>query len=315
MYTPQSLETVSENQLKTLLSKLLKEEGAGKEPKYPIHQDAIEPWVRAMTVGTLTGRPFSHHTVKNYLRYVQYFVSRYGGISHEDLEREFLETPIDMFGRKDKFYRAIMCFAKFLDRNHSLSADFWDQAKRLKPKRHVPPKRHSLTESELETLYLICENPTQELMVRLLATTGLRASEFCSLTLGDVDFETRCLIVQRGKGGKRRKVGLNELTLDLLKQHLDIRQAKSPEDYLFLNTCGQQMERSGLLNRLRRLGRLAGLKVSPHALRRSFVTINANKGRSLVMLQIACGHSDIKTTRSYCQTSEDEVIQAMQEWQ
>ena len=33
------------------------------------------------------------------------------------------------------------------------------------------------------------------------------------------------------------------------------------------------------------------------------------------MLQIACGHSDIKTTRSYCQTSEDEVIQAMKTWQ
>ena len=53
---------------------------------------------------------------------------------------------------------------------------------------------------------------------------------------------------------------------------------------------------------------------TPHALRRAFVTINVNKGRPLVHLQIACGHADITTTRSYCQTSEDEVLEAMQNW-
>jgi integrase/recombinase XerD len=76
----------------------------------------------------------------------------------------------------------------------------------------------------------------------------------------------------------------------------------------------QQMIRDGLLNRIRRIGKRAGVDVSPHALRRAFVTINANKGRSLVMLQMACGHSDIKTTRSYCKTSEEEMINAMKEW-
>jgi site-specific recombinase XerD len=49
-------------------------------------------------------------------------------------------------------------------------------------------------------------------------------------------------------------------------------------------------------------------------MRPAFVTINANKGRSLVMLQMACGHADIKTTRDYCRTSEQEMVKAMQEW-
>lgn len=74
------------------------------------------------------------------------------------------------------------------------------------------------------------------------------------------------------------------------------------------------MARDGLLNRIRKLGQKIGIPVSPHSLRRAFVTINANKGRSLVMLQMACGHSDIKTTRSYCKTTEDEMIQAMKGW-
>jgi len=74
------------------------------------------------------------------------------------------------------------------------------------------------------------------------------------------------------------------------------------------------MGRSGLLQRVERLGQLACVKVSPHALRRAFVTINANKGRPLVILQRSCGHSDIKTTMSYCLTAEQEVIEAMKGW-
>jgi integrase len=66
--------------------------------------------------------------------------------------------------------------------------------------------------------------------------------------------------------------------------------------------------------RLEKLALKTGIPVTPHALRRAFVTINAYKGRPLPMLQIACGHSDITTTRSYCMTSEDETIEAMQNW-
>jgi integrase len=83
---------------------------------------------------------------------------------------------------------------------------------------------------------------------------------------------------------------------------------------LLVTSQGRSVERYGARTRLEKLGQRIGIPVTPHALRRAFVTLNANKGRPLVMLQIACGHSDIATTRSYCLTSEDEAIQAMQGW-
>jgi site-specific recombinase XerD len=55
--------------------------------------------------------------------------------------------------------------------------------------------------------------------------------------------------------------------------------------------------------------------VNPHALRRAFVTINVKKGRPLRYLQIACGHNSIVTTETYCQTQEQEVVDAMKEWE
>jgi site-specific recombinase XerD len=32
------------------------------------------------------------------------------------------------------------------------------------------------------------------------------------------------------------------------------------------------------------------------------------------MIQMACGHSDIKTTMAYCKTKEEEVVNAMKDW-
>jgi len=309
-----SLAQIPEEQIKQLLTKILASERQVLPAKYPNHQDAVDPWVRAMESGTLNGKPFSYHTVGNYLRYVKYFLKTYGNLHYEDLEMEFNLTPVEQFGRKDKFFRAIICFAKYLIRENSLDSEFLERAMKIKPKRHQPPKRLCLNQTDLEKLLEVCKNETQELTIRFLASTGLRASEFCNLRIRDIDLENRLLVVQRGKGGKRRRVGLNETLIPFLEKHLQKRPEATENDYLFLDRFGNKMERDGLLNRIRRLGTLAGVPASPHALRRAFVTINANKGRSLVMLQIACGHSDIKTTRSYCQTTEDEVIQAMQEW-
>jgi hypothetical protein len=64
-----------------------------------------------------------------------------------------------------------------------------------------------------------------------------------------------------------------------------------------LNDLGKQMDKDGLNHRIKRIGSLTGVTVTTHA-----------------MLQMACGHADIKTTRDYCRTSEQEMIKAMQEW-
>lgn len=109
------------------------------------------------------------------------------------------------------------------------------------------------------------------------------------------------------KGNKRRSVGLNNLTIEVLQAYLREERPASSYPNLFLN----KLDRHGVRPRMERVGKLAGVEVSPHALRRTFVTINANKGRSLVMLQMACGHADIKTTRAYYRTTEEEVIAVM----
>lgn len=304
----------TKEELKDLLREILNEDTTPANPRFPNHQDAYGPWRLSMIQGTFDGRPFSQHTVENYCRYVKEFFTHFSEISYANLEQSLAGISVEQFGRRDKFYRAIICFAKYLIREDSLSKSFLTKAKVIKPKRHKPPKQNSVNESQLQELLKACKNPYERLIITLLSATGLRASEFCSLKAGDLNLEGGYLIVQNGKWGKRRRVGLNNHVIQLLKEHLDLYQVHTPNEYLFLDAKFEPLTRDGLLNRLYKIGSQAGIHVSPHALRRAFVTINMNKGRSLVMLQMACGHADITTTRSYCQTSEDEMIEAMKEW-
>jgi site-specific recombinase XerD len=304
-----------EKQLKRLLQELLStEDEEGLQPNYPNHYEAIEPWKRAMASGTLTGKVFSFHTVNNYARYAYEFFTKHSQLSFDAFQAELEQIPPERFGRRDKYFKGILCFARFLVREHSLPASFIEKALAIQPKRHIPAKQTTLNEEQLQILIEACPTTLHSLLVHLLSSTGLRASECCALRIQDVNLKEGYLTVQRGKGGKRRRVGLNSLCQLLLTEHIATLPHQLPTSPVFLNKIGEPMTRDGLLNRIRFLGKKTGIDVSPHALRRAFVTINANKGRSLVMLQMACGHSDIKTTRSYCKTTEDEMIREMKGW-
>jgi integrase len=300
--------------IKKILLEILTDEAPVGEARFPSHKEAILPWKTTMATGTFDGRPFSSCTVEYYSYYVEQYFECFSELRYDYFETVMSEIPIEQFGKRDKYYRGILCFAKYLVRENSLPESFLKKAKMIKPKRHCPPKQASITEDQLELLLKACRTPYETLIIRLLSSTGLRASEFCALKRKDINLEEGFLTVQNGKWGKRRKVGLNDQVLLLLKQHIDTYQLQEAEDFLFLDAKFQPLVRDGLLTRLYAIGKRAGVHVSPHMLRRAFVTINANKGRSLVMLQMACGHADITTTRSYCQTTEDEVINAMKSW-
>ncbi|MCE3235075.1 MAG: integrase/recombinase [Vampirovibrio sp.] len=266
-----------------------------------------------MENGLMTGRPFSPHTINFYSFYAKQFLDKYGEISVRNLKNELLDTPKEQFGRKDKLFKSIISFAKYLIEEQELDSEFLEQAKKLKPKRFLPPKRHVVNEEETQKVLAVCKTPQEIALITLLVSTGLRATECCILSLDDIDFEKHFLTVRLGKGNKTRRVGLNLPIIEALINHLKTRM-KVKHNYIFIDKNGQPLERHGLNKRLQKLGKLAGIKLSPHCLRRAFVTINANKGRPLQMLQMACGHSDIKITRDYCQTTEQEMITAMQDW-
>jgi integrase/recombinase XerD len=306
--TPQAIESL-------LLSlESAKQEKASSKTLLLNHQDLIPKWEKSMKLGVLTGKAFSPRTIKTYSYYTKAFFEKQESLTVDSLKNALMKIPPNHFAKRLKVYESLVCFGRFLSTESILPGCFIEEVKCLRPKRHLPPKRQTVREDDLQKLYDGCQSPQDVALVTLLSSTGLRASEACALVVADIDFQDGVLTVQCGKGGKRRQVGLSASAMASLNKLIEDRKDKTSQAHLFLNKDGKPMSRHGLFQRLERIGKAVGVTVTPHALRRAFVTINANKGRPLQMLQRACGHSDIKTTMSYCRTSEQEVIDAMKSW-
>jgi integrase/recombinase XerD len=278
------------------------------------HATYVITWIQAMRHGLLTGgRPYSENTIRSHSYNLQWFLERFEAVSLSNFKQAMLLIPIEKFAKRRATYEAINCFAKFLVEEGILEESVPGDLKRFKPRRHLPPKKLIVDQAGVDQLLTACQTPLDRLLLILLSQTGLRASEAAELKLEDLNLEERYLTVRRAKWGKSRRVGLTQASIEAIRTFLPFRLV-SDSAYLMSKNNGGPMDRHGILNRIRKLGRKAGISVSPHALRRAFVTINANKGRPLPMLQIACGHSNITTTRSYCMTTEDETVEAMKGW-
>jgi integrase/recombinase XerD len=278
-----------------------------------LHKDHIEGWIKAMRVGLIGGRPFSQNTIDHYDHYVSKFIKRFKALTINNLRRELADIDPVSFGKREKLYKGLICFAKYLIDEGVLDASFLEQAKPLTPKRHLPPKRLTVSAVGLEAMINACSSVYDKTLVVLLASTGLRASEFCELKRADIDLENQILTVRCGKGGKNRRVGLNRASTAILIEYLT-EYPKQAGEYLFHNADGVVLNRWNLLQRIDAIGKKAGVKATCHSLRRAFVTINAKAGKPLPILQRACGHTTARMTEAYCQIQEHEVIEAMKEW-
>jgi integrase len=278
------------------------------------HIKHFEGWCKSMEYGLLGGRPYSQNCIQTYSSYVRRFLKTYKQLSVKNLKSVLLSIPVVHFAKRIKTYEALNCFARYLVQEGYLRSDYLNAVKQYKPKRHLPAKRITVDQKGIDALLSVCQNAEERLIITLLSQTGLRASEACGLVISDINFEKRFIVVRYAKWGKTRRVGLPQQVADAISAFL-LERPQVDHDFLLVDKKHQPLNRSGLLQRVQRLSIQAGVPANSHALRRAFVTINSNKGRPLVMLQIACGHSDITTTRSYCMTTEDEVVESMATWE
>ena len=110
----------------------------------------------------------------------------------------------------------------------------------------------------------------------LALDTGLRCSELCRLALKDVDLNHNSLEVIV-KGGKWAAAVFAPQTGAHISQWLAFR--KTNGDSLFTNTwSGKQLTPEGLNSIVKQWGRVIGIKLSPHDLRRTFATIATEAG-------------------------------------
>jgi len=145
-------------------------------------------------------------------------------------------------------------------------------------------------------------------IVALLLFTGLRLSEAAALQLADVRISARkgVVVVRSGKGDAYRKVELNALVRGMLDEWIAERAkiAEPGETRFFVSRSGRALSSRSIDLAVRRVARRAGLELSAHVLRHTFVTGLVRAGHDLVLVAELAGHRRLETTRRYRLPSE-----------
>ena len=145
-------------------------------------------------------------------------------------------------------------------------------------------------------------------LIVLLWRAGLRISEALALQESDLDRSRGAVLVRRGKGGKRREVGMDRWAWDQLEPWIEIRRELPIGAVLCVirgPTAGRRWEASAARKQLHHAGAVAGLRrrFAPHQLRHAHAVEMAHEGVPLVVIQRQLGHANLGITSIYLQAS------------
>lgn len=133
----------------------------------------------------------------------------------------------------------------------------------------------TLSREEIDQLEGAAHTDRDRLIVRLMADTGIRVGELCSLGVGDLSTQDRRpLLKVHGKGDKDRLVPVAPALARRLQRHIAGRPNDVNRAELFLSRRRDSngdclpITRSGILQLLRNLARQAGIKKLPQTVPR-----------------------------------------------
>ena len=179
------------------------------------------------------------------------------------------------------------------------------------------PTGRLLENAEVAALARACQDGTlsgiRDAALLGVLLCGLRRSEVVALRTSDYDAEQGRLIVH-GKGRKERDVYLPQAVQRALNAWLQWRVGDgalfTPIKYNVI--VNARLSAQSVYNVLLKRATQAGVwKVSPHDLRRTFVSRLLESGADVIIVARLAGHSDPKTTAIYDKRADDAARQAV----
>ena len=153
-----------------------------------------------------------------------------------------------------------------------------------------------------------------KMMFVLAFNTGLRVGELVSLDVSDADGRRSLEIV--GKGGKVRKIPLNQTTQDALREYLPGRKALEAKERaaLFVSREGRRVSVRTVQVRLKHWLAQANIETDfwPHIMRHTFGTEIYRRTRDLRTAQDLLGHSSPNTTKIYTHVVDKDLRNAVE---
>lgn len=208
--------------------------------------------------------------------------------------------------------RALLDAAGEIDAERQLT---WEQAREIRCSRESNLKlasRYGVSDSLVSRIKRgkawRHPEPRARTIIATLLLGGMRIEEFCSADVGDFDRVNRSLRISDAKTPTgRRLVSLSDMLASELEQHVERLGPRKPKDPLFCNSRGQRYTPSGVRDlldksverarvKLAKVGGVMPDPVTPHTLRRTFISLLLAGGADVPFVMAQVGHKDSKVT-------------------
>ncbi len=257
----------------------------------------------------------SQATIKTYSRAIEGLIRFTGDKSVEELTFEdimhyksYLYSKQSLSSSVAVALSAIHGFIEFLRQIYKIKTIDIDDLKILRPK--VSQKIPSyLNKAQIENIFNVCKDIEEEIIIKMLYYTGMRAGELLSLSKRDiVEIDGSLYIKVKGKGGTYRNIPVVEQLRIVLIQYFKYHELKYKNtDKLFPFTYNT------LYNQLKRIAQRVGLEeITPHWLRHSCATELLSQGVDIRVIAEICGHKSLNTTMRYAKVKPQLAKEALE---
>ncbi|MCB2204414.1 tyrosine-type recombinase/integrase [bacterium] len=156
--------------------------------------------------------------------------------------------------------------------------------------------------------------PLEGAVILLLLHSGLRSSELCGMTVGDVHLTPRegRVFIKGQRGKTTRFVYLSTRAQNALRQFMrwrgvSVMAKRLRKEPLFITYEGNPLTQQAVDQLVKRVGKTAGLPdITPSMLRNTYAANALQSGKSLDSLARAMGVSSIKTLQKLKEELDDE---------
>lgn len=249
----------------------------------------------------LNNRNLSSNTIRVYLIYIKKWLS-YIGCKRVDKNTfsEFIKNfSSNHQPRSTKLiYNSIIAFLKF-QKEYELINEFKDI--RLPKIQNHLKTTINLKEFEIVKNNIVCMNNKQKrnwLMFCIMFLTGIRVSELLQVKKSLIN-DNKIYII--GKGNKKRVIYLTPYLSQLIHEY--------DTDHIATNSRGENLTIKQINVIIKNIGlNYFNKLITPHSLRRSYATNLLRRNVNLEVVRKTLGHSNINTTATYLQYTDDEIM-------
>ena len=275
---------------------------------------AIEAFLfdkRSQNISPATIR-FYHEKLLRFSAYCQTrAISKVTDISPADIRQYIfvMEESGHNPGGQHAAYRTIRAFLNWWE--FEVEPEGWkNPIKKTKPPKvdiePLEPVRFEVAEAMLDT----CEKGTfygdrDYAIIMVLMDTGLRAGEFLSINLDNINIMNGQITVTKTKSRKFRSVFLGKKSRRALRNYLKHGRTVDP---LWTLKNGQRLTYNGLRAIMVKRAKLARVETpSLHSFRRFFALQSLRNGMDIFSLQLLLGHADLQILRKYLKQTDEDI--------